>query len=69
MTLVPIAFGLLGFIEPCSIGANIIFLGYLQSRDSGKIFEAVKFTVTRALFLGLIGLAAGVLGHLLKKLH
>ncbi len=66
ITLVPIAFGLLGFIEPCSIGANIIFLGYLQSRDRGKIFEAVKFTVTRALFLGLIGLAAGVLGQSLQ---
>ena len=66
ITLVPIAFGLLGFIEPCSIGANIIFLGYLQSRDRGKIFEAVKFTVTRSLFLGLIGLAAGVLGQSLQ---
>ena len=30
IVLVPIAFGLLGFVEPCSIGANIIFLGYLQ---------------------------------------
>jgi len=66
MTLVPIAFGLLGFVEPCSIGANILFLGYLQAKERGKVLEAVKFTVTRALFLGLIGLAAGVLGQSLR---
>lgn len=63
ITLIPIAFGLLGFVEPCSIGANIIFLGYLQARNAGKILEAIKFTVTRALFLGLIGLLVGVVGQ------
>jgi cytochrome c-type biogenesis protein len=61
--LLPVAFGLLGFVEPCSIGANIIFLGYLQARKAGKIFEAVKFTITRALFLGIIGLLVGVVGQ------
>ena len=63
MTLIPIAFGLIGFFEPCSVGANIIFLGYLQARKAGKIFEAIKFTITRALFLGLIGLVVGVVGQ------
>jgi cytochrome c-type biogenesis protein len=63
ITLIPIAFGLLGFVEPCSIGANVIFLSYLQARKAGKIFEAIKFTVTRALFLGLIGLLMGVVGQ------
>ncbi|MFQ5541894.1 MAG: hypothetical protein ACE5E2_03615, partial [Candidatus Binatia bacterium] len=66
ITLVPIAFGLLGFVEPCSIGANIIFLGYLQAREKAKVLEAVKFTITRALFLGLIGLVAGALGQSLR---
>jgi cytochrome c-type biogenesis protein len=61
--LLPVAFGLLGFVEPCSIGANIIFLGYLQARKMGKVWEAVKFTLTRALFLGLIGLLVGVVGQ------
>jgi cytochrome c-type biogenesis protein len=63
IALIPIAFGLLGFVEPCSIGANIIFLGYLQARKAGKILEAIKFTITRALFLGLIGLLVGVVGQ------
>ncbi|MBI2227731.1 MAG: hypothetical protein HYU46_01375 [Deltaproteobacteria bacterium] len=63
ITLIPIAFGLLGFVEPCSIGANIIFLRYLQARNAGKMLEAIKFTITRALFLGLIGLLVGVVGQ------
>ncbi|MBI2999622.1 MAG: hypothetical protein HYY46_14410 [Deltaproteobacteria bacterium] len=61
--LVPIAFGLLGFLEPCSVGANIIFLGYLQARKAGKVLEAIKFTITRGLFLGLIGSLVGVVGQ------
>ncbi len=64
--LVPLAFGLLGFIEPCSIGANIIFLGYVKSRERSKVVEALKFTLSRALFLGLVGLAVGLLGQPLR---
>ncbi len=66
LVVVPIAFGLLGFVEPCSIGANIIFLGYLESRGRKKVFEALKFTITRASFLGLVGLAVGFLGQSLR---
>lgn len=65
--LIPIAFGLLGFVEPCSIGANIIFLGYLESRGSSKTLETVKFMIARALFLGLIGLAVGIVGQSLRS--
>lgn len=63
---VPLAFGLLGFVEPCSIGANIIFLGYVKSREHNKVVEALKFTLSRALFLGLVGLAVGLLGEPLR---
>lgn len=66
LILVPIAFGLLGFIEPCSIGANIIFLGYVKSRENSMVMEALKFTLTRALFLGLVGLAVGLFGQPLR---
>ncbi len=66
LILIPIAFGFIGFIEPCSIGANIIFLGYLKTRESAKVLEAVKFTVTRAFFLGSIGLAVGIVGQSLR---
>lgn len=66
LTVIPIAFGLLGFVEPCSVGANIIFLGYLQARQRDKLLEAVRFTITRALFLGVIGMTAGIIGRPLR---
>lgn len=47
--------GLLGFIEPCSIGANGIFLGYLRQKDRRvKLFETVKFMLVRSAVLGLL---------------
>ncbi len=57
--------GLLGFIEPCSIGANGIFLGYLQKKDrSVRIRETVRFALGRSVILGLFGLSVAFLGSL-----
>jgi cytochrome c-type biogenesis protein len=54
--LLPIALGLLGFLEPCSLGANILFLN-LQAKveTARRVREALVFTGTRALFLGSLG--------------
>ncbi len=58
--------GLLGFIEPCSIGANGIFLGYLQKKDRGsRIRETIRFALARAVILGLFGLSIAFLGSLI----
>ncbi len=58
--------GLLGFIEPCSIGANGIFLGYLQKKDRNlRTRETVRFALARAVILGLFGLSAAFLGNLI----
>lgn len=58
--------GLLGFIEPCSIGANGIFLGYLQKKDRNfRIRETVRFALARAVILGLFGLSVAFLGNLI----
>ncbi len=55
--------GLLGFIESCSIGANGIFLGYLQTKDrSTRLFEILKFTLGRSAVLGLFGLGIAFVG-------
>ncbi len=55
--------GLLGFIEPCSLGANGIFLGYLREKDKGtRILETAKFTLSRSVVLGLFGLGIAFLG-------
>ncbi|CAN5723102.1 hypothetical protein BH24ACT21_BH24ACT21_16510 [soil metagenome] len=58
--------GLLGFIEPCSIGANGIFLGYLQKKDrNSRIQETVRFALGRSVILGLFGLSVAFLGNLI----
>lgn len=56
LVLLPIGLGLLGFLEPCSLGANILFLNLLAKADAGRrVREALVFTATRTLFLGLLG--------------
>jgi cytochrome c-type biogenesis protein len=61
--LTPIGLGLLGFLEPCSLGANAIFLGYVASLPGWRrVGEALTFTLSRGIFLGLIGAAAGAAG-------
>lgn len=58
-----VGLGLLGFIEPCSIGAHGIFLGYLQKLERGaRLLESVKFALSRSAVLGLFGLGTAFLG-------
>ncbi|MDH3603772.1 MAG: hypothetical protein OEU26_29540, partial [Candidatus Tectomicrobia bacterium] len=58
-----IGLGLLGFLEPCSLGANAVFLGYIMPLSGWRrVAEALTFTLSRGVFLGLIGAAAGALG-------
>lgn len=60
----PLLLGLLGFIEPCSLGANLIFLQYLLSQSpQGRLFHSLLFTLTRAIFLSLLGLASVLIGQ------
>lgn len=62
--VIPLAFGLLGFIEPCSMGANFVFLAYLRGRPfAEQIGQAVGFVLSRALFLGLLGAGVAWLGR------
>lgn len=61
--LTPIGLGLLGFLEPCSLGANALFLGYVAPLSGWRrVAAALTFTLSRGVFLGLIGAAAGTLG-------
>lgn len=64
---IPLLFGLIGFVEPCSVGANILFLAYLNRMTPIQRFaESAQFTLTRASFLGLVGLGASFLGSQLE---
>ena len=59
----PIFFGLLGFVEPCSIGSTLLVLKQIEGLPTrAKIVRTVMFAATRAVFIGLLGMLAAVLG-------
>ena len=63
LLVLPAALGLVGFIEPCSIGSSLIFIKYLERKEAArKITETVLFAATRAAFIGMLGVLAVLLG-------
>ncbi len=59
----PAALGLLGFVEPCSIGSSLLFVKYLEDRSAAeKLRHTALFAVTRAAFIGALGVAAVAVG-------
>lgn len=63
LIVVPLGLGLLGFIEPCTVGSSLVFVKYLEGKDaSAKLIEMTAFAVTRALFVGALGAVAALLG-------
>lgn len=61
--LVPLGLGLIGFLEPCSIGASLLFLKSVEGNSPAvKVMQAGVFTLTRALFIGSLGAAAALVG-------
>lgn len=62
--LLPIGLGLLGFIEPCTIGGHLVFLETQNSRPNReKIHAVLTFIVTRSLVAGLFGALIAFLGQ------
>lgn len=63
--LLPIGIGLLGFVEPCTLGSTLVFVKFIEGKTPArKIGETASFMLTRALVIGLFGALAGVLGAL-----
>jgi len=61
--LFPFALGLLGFIEPCSVGSSLLFLKYVEGREAvERVAQTVLFTFTRATFMGGLGAMAALVG-------
>jgi cytochrome c-type biogenesis protein len=61
--LLPLGLGLLGFLEPCSIGASLLFLKSVEGNPAPvKIAQAAVFTLTRAVFIGMLGALAALVG-------
>ena len=62
--LIPFGLGLLGFIEPCTIGGHLIILGTQEHRSRGEKINAVSvFVVSRTVVAGLFGALIAFLGH------
>lgn len=61
--VLPIIFGLIGFVEPCSIGSTLLMVKQLEGRSGReKIAQMLIFAVTRGIFIGLLGLVAASVG-------
>ncbi len=64
LILLPIGLGLLGFIEPCSIGGHLIFLETQKNRSQAQKFSAaMTFLLVRSVVAGLFGLFIAYLGQ------
>ncbi len=63
LIVLPVGLGLLGFLEPCSMGSNLLFIKYVEGANSAsKVSQAGVYTLTRAAFLGALGAGAALVG-------
>lgn len=61
--LLPIGLGLFGFVEPCSIGSTLLFIKLIEGKPVAvKVGQVAAFAFARAIFIGLLGAAAAVIG-------
>ncbi len=62
--LLPAGLGLLGFVEPCTIGGHLLFLDSQNNRNvSAKIRAVSIFIIARAIVTGLAGAAIAMLAQ------
>ena len=61
--LLPLGLGLLGFVEPCTIGGHLVFLNSQNNRSlRGKLNAVGVFIAVRALVMGLFGALVAWMG-------
>ena len=66
----PIGFGLFAFIEPCAIGATLLFIKTLEDQPArAKLTQVLTFTLARMLFTGMLGVTAVLVGSWLLGLQ
>ncbi len=63
LVVLPVGLGLLGFVEPCSIASTLVFVKTVEGKEpASKLAQVSVFALTRAIFIGLLGMGAVVLG-------
>lgn len=61
--ILPFGLGLLGFVEPCSLGGTMLFIKFLQGKSaSAKLVQVIAFTASRMLLIGTLGGLAALVG-------
>jgi cytochrome c-type biogenesis protein len=61
----PVVLGLIGFLQPCTMGVNWAFAGHGRGLGKkGRVTESLKLILVRAAFYGSLGAVAGYLGGL-----
>ena len=67
---IPAGLGLVGFVEPCSIGGSLVFIKAIEVRSAAeKIAETIRFALTRAAIIGGLGAAAALMGQAFEELQ
>lgn len=70
LVLLPIGLGLLGFVEPCAIGSTLLFIKTIEGAPAAtKLGQVLGFTLSRAVFTGLLGALAALIGTLFLGLQ
>lgn len=70
LVFLPIGLGLLGFVEPCTIGAHMIFLSSQERRKgAGRAAALASFIAARVLVMGAFGALLGLLGQWLVEVQ
>ncbi|MDA3920736.1 MAG: hypothetical protein PF501_08670 [Salinisphaera sp.] len=55
--------GLLGFVEPCSVGSHLVFLKFLDRlSESQRAWQTLVFTAVRAGLMASLGVLAALIG-------
>lgn len=55
--------GLLGFVEPCSVGSHLLFLKFLDRLpERQRLYQTLVFTLARAGLMAGLGVLAAVIG-------
>jgi cytochrome c-type biogenesis protein len=68
--VVPLGLGLLGFVEPCTVGGHLVFLRAMAERPrSARLVSMLAFTLVRTLVMGSFGALVVLVGRLLIEVQ
>jgi cytochrome c-type biogenesis protein len=70
LVILPLGLGLLGFVEPCSIGSSLMFIKYIEGQSAAaRIAQVGVFALTRALLIGALGALVALIGTVFLSLQ